>query len=270
MVLPRQHLPLSCIDIHASNIDLSSHQFYEAHVKILDLESRMGSVPVVLLARKESSRAVYALERQENGLYVVFRLGSWINLEELAKDASAVCLERLRPPVKLEPHGQPASSATTTPQLHKDQKMKRAAIEAIQSLVRKRPRSQSVSTMTESERLDGKSDAATPLETKLPSPVLMKEDLAAIPTDNAKQVVPSASINPQEPPPQQTADEIFDALRAQYFDTLYKSMVRTLNFRPSSIANVSRARSPTLPKDHSPGRVLLSTLISSPAWIWGT
>ncbi|KAL6356518.1 hypothetical protein LRP88_10119 [Fusarium phalaenopsidis] len=224
MVLPRQYLPLSCIDIHASNIDLSSHRFYEAHVKILDLESRMGSVPVVLLARKESSRAVYALERQENGLYVVFRLGSWVNLEEFAKDASAVCHERLRPPVKLESQSQTASSAITTPQLHKDQKMKRAAIEAIQSLVRKRPRSQSVSTLAESERHDGKSDAAVPMETKLPSPVLMKEELAVIPTENAKPAVPSASINPEEPPPQQTADEIFDALRAQYFDALYKSM----------------------------------------------
>ncbi|KAJ4235952.1 hypothetical protein NW759_001036 [Fusarium solani] len=240
MVLPRQHLPLSCIDIHASNIDLSSHRFYEAHVKILDLESRMGSVPVVLLARKESSRAVYALERQENGLYVVFRLGSWVNLEELAKDASAVCHERLRPPVKLESQGQTASSAITTPQLHKDQKMKRAAIEAIQSLVRKRPRSQSVSTLAESERHDGKSDAAVPTETKLPSPVLMKEELAAIPTENAKQAVPSASINPEEPPPQQTADEIFDALRTQYFDALYKSMGSLAYFAKGPL---SRARS---------------------------
>lgn len=229
----------------------------------------MGSVPVVLLARKESSRAVYALERQENGLYVVFRLGSWVNLEELAKDASAVCHERLRPPVKLESQGPTASSAITTPQLHKDQNMKRAAIEAIQSLVRKRPRSQSVSTMAESERHDGRSDATVPMETKLPSPVLMKE-LVATPIDNTKQAVPSASINPEEPPPQQTADEIFDALRTQYFDALYKSMVRTLSFQPRSIANVSRARSLTLPKDHSLGLVLLSTSISSPAWTWET
>ncbi|RSL72813.1 hypothetical protein CEP54_000793 [Fusarium duplospermum] len=240
MVLPRQHLPLSCIDIHASNIDLSSHRFYEAHVKILDLESRMGSVPVVLLARKESSRAIYALERQQNGLYVVCRLGSWVDIEELAKDASAVCQERLRPPAKLESQGQAASSAITTPQLHKDQKMKRAAIEAIQSLVRKRPRSQSVSTLAESERHDGKSDAAVPVETKLPSPVLLKEDLAATSTDNTKQAVPSVSINPEEPPPQQTADEIFDALRAQYFDALYKSMGSLAYFAKGPL---SRARS---------------------------
>ncbi|KAJ4322778.1 hypothetical protein N0V84_004671 [Fusarium piperis] len=240
MVIPRQHLPLSCIDIHASNIDLSSHRFYEAHVKILDLESRMGSVPVVLLARKESSRAVYALERQDNGLYVVFRLGSWVDLEELARDASAVCRERLRPPVKLESQGRAASSAITTPQLHKDQKMKRAAIEAIQSLVRKRPRSQSVSTMADSERHDGKSDATVPVETKLPSPVLMKEELATIPADNTQQAVSSASINPEEPPPQQTADEIFDTLRAQYFDALYKSMGSLAYFAKGPL---SRARS---------------------------
>lgn len=230
----------------------------------------MGSVPVVLLARKESSRAVYALERQENGLYVVFRLGSWVDMEELAKDASAVCRERLRPPAKLESQAQATSSAITTPQLHKEQKMKRAAIEAIQSLVRKRPRSQSVSTLADSERHDGKSDATVPTETKLPSPALMKEELATIPTDNAKQTVPSASINPQEPPPQQTADQIFDALRAQYADALYKSMVRTLRVQRWPISNLSRAPSPTLPKDRSRGLVLLSTLISSLVWTWAT
>ncbi|KAF4465843.1 dna replication regulator sld3 [Fusarium albosuccineum] len=228
MVLPRKHLPLSCIDFHASNVDLSSHRFFECHVKILDLECRMGSAPVVLLARKESSRAVYALERQENGLH-----------------ASTVCLERLRPVVRTELQGQSASSAITTPQLHKDQKTKRAAIEAIQSLVRKRPRSQSVSTLAESERQDAKSEATIPVETKLPSPDPKQEALLETPNQNIVQALPSASAstsaNPDEPAPQQqTAEGIFDTLRTQYFDALYKSMGSLAYFAKGPL---SRARS---------------------------
>ncbi|KAM0554098.1 hypothetical protein ACHAPJ_006896 [Fusarium lateritium] len=245
MVLPREHLPLSCIDFHASNVDLASYRFFESHVKILDLESRMGTVPVVLLARKESSRAVYALERQENGLYVVCRLGPWVDLETLADHASAVCRERLRPVVKTESQNQNASSAITTPQIHKDQKIKRAAIEAIQSLVRKRPRSQSVSTLAESVKQETVSEAAIPIETKLPSPVLNPEELTRNPSDNTiPSILPTTStstpINNEEPASQQTTEGIFDTLRTQYFDTLYKSMGSLAYFAKGPL---SRARS---------------------------
>ncbi|KAF4960714.1 hypothetical protein FSARC_10393 [Fusarium sarcochroum] len=245
MVLPREHLPLSCIDFHASNVDLASYRFFESHVKILDLESRMGSIPVVLLARKESSRAVYALERQKSGLYVVCRLGPWVDLETLADHASAVCRERLRPVVKTESQNQNASSAITTPQIHKDQKIKRAAIEAIQSLVRKRPRSQSVSTLAESVKQETASEAATPVETKLPSPVLKPEDLARIPSDNTIPSIPpttstSTTINNEQPASQQTTESIFDTLRTHYFDTLYKSMGSLAYFAKGPL---SRARS---------------------------
>ncbi|KAF4978296.1 hypothetical protein FZEAL_5307 [Fusarium zealandicum] len=243
MVLPREQLPLSSIDFHASNVDLSSHRFFESHVKVLDLESRMGSVPVVLLARKESSRAVYALERQDTGLYVVCRLGSWVDLEVLAEHASAVCRERIRPAIRPESRSQGAPSATTTPQLHKDQKTKRAAIEAIQSLVRKRPRSQSVSTIAGSERYEARSEATIPVETQLPSPLLKQEEFADVPREGTVQV-PLVSeptlINPNETLSQPTADDIFETLKTQYFDSLYKSMGSLAYFAKGPL---SRARS---------------------------
>ncbi|KAM0236243.1 hypothetical protein ACHAP5_009452 [Fusarium lateritium] len=245
MVLPREHFPLSCIDFHATNIDLASYRFFESHVKILDLESRMGSGPAVLLARKESSRAVYALERQENGLYAICRLGPWVDLDVLAGHASAVCQQRLHPVVKSESQMQNGPSAITTPHIHKEEKIKRAAIEAIQSLVRKRPRSQSVSTLAESVKQETVSEAPTPTEIKLPSPTLQPEELVGRLDEHQNQpllstISTSTPMNIDEPTQQPTTEGIFDILRTQYSDTLYKSMGSLAYFAKGPL---SRARS---------------------------
>ncbi|KAF7551684.1 hypothetical protein G7Z17_g4840 [Cylindrodendrum hubeiense] len=177
MVIPREQLPLSCIDFNPSNAELSPGRLFESHIKILDLESRMGSVPVVLLARYDSSRNVYALERQDNGLYIACRLGSWVDLSSLAKHATAACHKRLRSTARPESRGRIGSTAMTTPQLQKDQKVKRAAIEAIQSLVRKRARSQSISTFDDPFKLDENALNPNPVESQLPSPLLQQAEL---------------------------------------------------------------------------------------------
>uniref|UniRef100_A0A0D2XCT0 DNA replication regulator Sld3 C-terminal domain-containing protein n=1 Tax=Fusarium oxysporum (strain Fo5176) TaxID=660025 RepID=A0A0D2XCT0_FUSOF len=228
MVLPRERLPLSCIDFHATNVDLASYRFFESHVKILDLESRMGSGPVVLLARKEASRAVYALERQPNGVYVVCRLGPWTDLEALAEDASAVCRERLRPTARTEPQSQYGPSVITTPHIHKEEKIKRAAIEAIQTLVRKRPRSQSVSTLAESVKIEAAPEAAIIADSKLPSPTFKPEEVAQTLGEQQTQAsrpttAISTSGNIDEPSQQLTTESIFETIRTQYYEMLYNS-----------------------------------------------
>lgn len=174
----------------------------------------MGSVPVVLLAKSESNRVTYALERQDSGLYVVCRLGSWIDLESLAQHATAVCQDRLTHIAGPVSRGRAAPSALTTPQLHTEQKTKKAAIEAIQSLVRKRARSQSVTTFADAEPKEEPSEVAIPTLSRLPSPAPKNDGLSASPGQDIKHTTPS-----------QTADTIFDSIRTQYFDTLYKSMV---------------------------------------------
>ncbi|OBS18344.1 hypothetical protein FPOA_10071 [Fusarium poae] len=242
MVLPRECLPLSCIDFHATNVDLATYRLFEANIKIMDLESRMGSVPVVLLARKEGSRAVYALEKQESGLYVVCRLGPWVNLDLLADSATAVCRERLHPTTRSDPQNQNGPSAITTPHIHKEEKMKRAAIEAFQSQVRKRPRSQSVSTLAESVKQEA-TEAATPTESKLPSPIIQPEELEKKSNKHTAQLLPlgiSSDAKTEEPSKQQTAEDIFETLRTQYFDMLYKSMGSLAYFAKGPL---SRARS---------------------------
>ncbi|RFN44590.1 DNA replication regulator sld3 [Fusarium flagelliforme] len=240
MVLPRERLPLSCIDFHATSVDLASFRLFESHVKILDLESRMGSVPVVLIARKEASRAVYALEKQESGLYAVCRLGPWVDLDLLASHSSAVCRERLHRVVKSEHQNPNGPSVITTPHIHKEEKSKRAAIEAIQSLVRKRPRSQSVSTLAESVKQET-GEAATPTDSKLPSPTLQPAESRRL-SEHVVQPFPSTTPAAVgiEVHQQQTKGDIFDTLRTQYFDMLYKSMGSLAYFAKGPL---SRARS---------------------------
>ncbi len=55
MLLPREHLALSCLDLAAPKGDLPSAQHFQSHIRILELEGRLGSN--VLIARLPSSSA---------------------------------------------------------------------------------------------------------------------------------------------------------------------------------------------------------------------
>jgi hypothetical protein len=218
MLLPREHLPLSYIDFAACHGDFPQSRFYESYIHILDLESRLGPAPIVLIARNELRGTVYALERQFNGLYVLCKLAPWADLESLAQKATAVRHERLSP-VKPERIEHPGGEALITPQLHVEQKKKRAAIEAIQSQMRKRVRSLSVSTvgiMTKEEE----TQEPESLLSQLPSPDMSSEQAPLPGSENRINPVSMAS----------SAEEIFEGIRNHYFDALYKSMVCDCNF----------------------------------------
>lgn len=265
MLLPREHLSLACIDPTAPDHQPRS-RFYESHVKILDLESRLGSAPSVLLARNELTGTVCALERQCNGLYVVCQLGPWVDLSSLAAKATAVCHQRLRPPNPDSSRAPDAGGTLTTPQIHKEQKKKRAAIEAIQSLVRKRVRSASVPAPEDAAGRDGVAgpDAAPDRET-----------LPATKTEEQTEPELAPAAGPAHDQdvmtPQDTADSIFNNIRAQYLDALYRSLVRVVSWTrraPSLMAPRDRWR--TLPKDLWRVLGLRSTSISSLIWTWPT
>lgn len=228
MLLPREHLPLSYIDFAACHGDFPQSRFYESYIHILDLESRLGPAPIVLIARNELRGTVYALERQFNGLYVLCKLAPWADLESLAQKATAVRHERLSP-VKPERIEHPGGEALITPQLHVEQKKKRAAIEAIQSQMRKRVRSLSVSTvgiMTKEEE----TQEPESLLSQLPSPDMSSEQAPLPGSENRINPVSMAS----------SAEEIFEGIRNHYFDALYKSMGSLAYFAKGPL---SRARS---------------------------
>lgn len=239
MLLPREHLPLSCLDLSNPQGELPSGRLLESHIKILDLESRMGAAPRTLIARNESRGTLYAIERHDNALYAACKLGSWTALESLASRATVVYEERVHPPSQ-PPRELPAPGTTTTPQMHREQKKKRVAIEAIQSLVRKRPRSQSTCTLDDTGKGETTSlqpgpdslDPADPKPSKEPTPIVVPS-----PELPPEKQATSSGVEP-EGGQQQTAASIFDSIRSHYFDALYKSKVR----RRADVARVLQGR----------------------------
>lgn len=141
-MLRRQHLSLGCVDFQSTASEINFTRLVESRIKILDLEARLGATPSVLVAHHDATRTVYALERQRDGLYAMCRLGAWVDIELLAQDATAICHDRVFPVKPELSPPQQASLAGASPHLNSQQKKKRAAIEAIQSLVRKKPKAE--------------------------------------------------------------------------------------------------------------------------------
>ncbi|KAL2178715.1 DNA replication regulator SLD3-domain-containing protein [Thermothelomyces heterothallicus CBS 202.75] len=243
MLLPRESLPLSALDLSQPHGDLPASRLFESKIKILDLEGRLGSN--ILLARSEITGMVYAIERESNGLYVLCKLGSWVDILLLSESATVVCKERIRSgkPVKQD---NTAAVPLTTPSMYNETKRRRLAIEEIQSLVRKRSVSvaekeapSQAATVTASvtatepqqpaSRADG-SEAANvaPAQVEVPpepEPAAPAGRDAAIPAmEPANESVNGpASQSVDDPFAQPNAEEIFSNLRAQYIEALYHS-----------------------------------------------
>lgn len=241
MLLPREHLPLSSIDMAQSERELPSSRSYQSRVKILDLESRLGSVPSVLIARSEPRGALHVVERQEDDRYFVCRLGSWTDVGALADKASALSLERLPRPRPDVPPARDAIPAPAPPHISRQlQKRKRAAMEAIQSLVKKRTRPD---LPVRDRKLSACSAPLTP--TKPPEENGVQQQPSPVRPESGTQAAsgPIHGGPDMDPSPvtdwdriwssQQTADTIFDNIRMHYFDALYKSMVRLLQPHPT-------------------------------------
>ncbi|KAI0011601.1 DNA replication regulator SLD3-domain-containing protein [Xylariaceae sp. FL0662B] len=239
MLLPREHLQLSFLDLASPFGTFESSRSFESSIKILDLEGRVASQPVVLIARLESDKTLYVLERQKNGLYTLCHLGFWVDLEVLGGLAT-VCCSRL---IKKRPGSSADSGLSrplTTPQLHHENKKRRLAIEAIQSLVKKPPRSRSVSAPSQAAQL------TTP-----PTPVADNIESQSGSTQAAQDVALASTLDSQarsratevpnidEAPAVTTENDIFDNIRNQYSEALYYSMGSLAYFAKGPL---SRAR----------------------------
>ena len=152
---------------------------------------------MVLIARLDDGRTLYAVEREDRGLYVLCQLGSWVNLQQLRSAAVATKVELRKTTARTlgEIRDNVAVPLITTA-FNKYSKKKRLAIEAIQSMV-KRP---STSLLTES--------SSTAMESE-PFPL----------SQNPEQ--PSGDPVMNDVSAQLTATEIFENVRNQYFEALY-------------------------------------------------
>ncbi|KAH6719315.1 DNA replication regulator SLD3-domain-containing protein [Leptodontidium sp. MPI-SDFR-AT-0119] len=231
MLLPRSNLPLSSFDILSTAKGLANSRLFETHVKILELEERMGSQPTVLIARLDDTRILYAVERESRGLYVLLQLGSWVNLQEL-RAAAVVSMQDLPERAGFD-HS--SNLPTSAPEINKYSKKKRLAIEAIQSMV-KRP---SAGLLTESQ-----SDSQTPIVKPESQPVLV-DSPAPLEERSSIQEATAKSVNCLPPAPvddiavQPTAADIFDNVRTHYLEALYLSKASLAYFAKGPL---SRAR----------------------------
>lgn len=225
MLLSREHLALSSLDLSAPNGEFPAGpgRFFESHIRVLDLEGRLQQAPSVLLARSDNSHYVYAIERHQNGLYVVCKLGAWVNIEKLSYLADAYYEQRCRPTRTAQ--AEVADAPSITPQLHKEHKRKRLAIEELQSMVRKRARAMSVPPF-ESQQSQSQPQAARPIA----DGGISQNSLSHESHQEHKgiQPVPKEPQGGQPDPTtdvQASAEDIFQNIRSQYFEALYHSKV---------------------------------------------
>ena len=221
MILAREYLPLSYLDFTSPSGELPLSRFYESHVRILDLENRRGGGPYLLIARFDKTGTLFAIEACERGLYTVCKLGSWVEVGLLRSNATIACDQLLDLP-KGEPGDGNSSRPLTTPGLHQASKERRLAIEALQSVVR-RKRTQSVSALPPMG--EGGLTPPTVLTDSDPSSAPAQEPAPTQESHDTPQPPPPEASLPCLPPPPPSGEELLEKIRSQYFDALYRSKV---------------------------------------------
>jgi DNA replication regulator SLD3 len=181
---------------------------------------------------------IYAIEPRGDGLYALCKLGSWVDLGELGHFATVTCQERVQPE-KPSAIGNSVAGPITTPQLHKQNKKRRLAIEEIQSLVKKRPRLQSVASICEQSQDQPSTTPPTQVTDALPNESHKPEEQP--PTIPPPTSVPAQAVAVEDSLSQPGAEEIFDNIKSQYTDILYHSMVSwSIGFIMSTLLTCSR------------------------------
>lgn len=237
-------VPLSCLDTLSPSGPLPASRFFQAHVKILELEVRMGNIPMVLVARLDDGKSLFVVERVEHNLYVLCKLGSWVNLSQLC----ATAIVSRNKPDKLVASGHEMHTCfqgndgekQVIPGFNKYSKRKRLAIEAIQSIVKRPSR----------------------------EPLITTQGVSSICSQSAAAVEPHSQEQIKVETPQEhvivrpMANEIFDNLRSQYFEALYLSRVsHFLRTFYRTYSQFYRHRLRISRRAHCPGLVQLFILI---------
>lgn len=170
---------------------------------------------MLLIARLDDGRTLYAVEREDGGLYVLCKLGSWVNLQQLRAVAVVSKQEFPRTTARGFGVGEGSQNTPAVPvashESIKYSKKKRLAIEAIQSMV-KRPSS---GFLTQSQ-------PATPAD---PEGVPDLQHTQATQEEQATQ-----SQNADDIMTQPSAAEIFVNVRTQYFEALYLSKASVVSY----------------------------------------
>ncbi|KAH0544099.1 hypothetical protein FGG08_001717 [Glutinoglossum americanum] len=229
LIIPRSHLPLSYLDYAAGSTTIPTARLFSAHIKKLEsriLGDGVGKDPVVLIARAETDRSLYAIEWVSKGIYALCGLGGWVREEALL--GATLCPRDGSLPAIMD-HGTAAKDSMWW------------MIARVNPLLPSAVESQS-------KRADTKGAPAVLLSMKHGKPIvpfeppyLQENSGSGSQGDQPKGIAITQSPEPMESPAAtgQSAQQIFDMIRTQYLETLYISKASLAYFPKGPL---SRAR----------------------------
>ncbi|KAF2093044.1 hypothetical protein NA57DRAFT_61899 [Rhizodiscina lignyota] len=224
-LLERSKLPLCYLDTASNSSPVSQSRFFSAHIDELECSSQLqenaaSEPPVVLIAKMDMDKSMYAIERVQKDTYALCKLAHWVK----AKDLHGETAGRIAGRVPLLPISQNANS--------------------------KRKRTETDEKDTNSERaisrrtsIDGRS--FTPKPAQQPSATGHLQDMNA---DDSQMEIGNPKSMPEEPPVADepvdlrlTARQIFERLICQYMETLYLSKTSLAFFAKGPLSKARAA-----------------------------
>ncbi|KAL2043524.1 hypothetical protein N7G274_003831 [Stereocaulon virgatum] len=86
LLLPRSRLPLAYLDLVGDQKHQFSSELFSARIENLEnQEEGWSTQPMVLIAQSTRDSRHYAVERVQNGIYALCKLGQWVTFELLAR-----------------------------------------------------------------------------------------------------------------------------------------------------------------------------------------
>ncbi|KAI9894219.1 MAG: hypothetical protein M1814_004073 [Vezdaea aestivalis] len=237
LLLPRIHLPLAFLDLDGSS--KLAGRLFNGTINAFDASlCPFGhpASPLVLIAKLVGSKSLYAIEKVEQQVHAVCKLGAWVKLEGLKEKALAMadklrvspetyedCSSHQDCPVDSELSAHDLNGPTFKErERHKQRRIERT--QSIQMLMSKKPNPVELPTPPSSDQVE-------PLEAPSVHPGVI-EPLMEIPND---QTCPDLSSPTLELSPEAAAD----SLLTQYLDSLYLNEVSLAYFAKGPL---SRAR----------------------------
>ncbi|KAJ8110121.1 hypothetical protein OPT61_g6950 [Boeremia exigua] len=236
----RCQLPLSFLDLTA-NEQLPPNGLFTARIDVLEIDGVKGKQEVaaskVLIARDETTRTLYAIERLRDRLYNICKLAPWLKEEELVQ---------LWDPVTTSAF--PVLPVHDAAHAHRELWWQHAMVE-VDPVVRpvKRARISMVRRPIESVQIKLEPQQET-LHSMIPAPVQLEGTVATEPLQEPVMETP-------------TAQEQLGSLVQQYLDAVYTSKTSLAYFAKGPITRIRNAF--TSPDESAPATHELVSFLRS-------
>lgn len=210
---------------------------FEGTSKILELEHRIGTEPVVLIARQDK-RNYYVIELVSKGLYALCKLGSWVDIGTLC--AQALVATRLPLSKKPTTNENMTSLQNPTPVTDSKQEMKRRlAIEAFQSALR-RPINVTPDFPQTNADHASTSVRLSPNSSDLPSTVSIEGPKPSVPVTKPPSLSLATATLDDDNQALNSAN-VLENIRTQYLEALYLSKASLGYFAKGSLSKARAA-----------------------------